>query len=190
MPAEPVGELADQLRRLVDLGVRLRSGVTEQDVLAVVSDPGSARPYRSLLEVLAAEMEIDGQPDPESLATNVGAFDTEFVEDADAYNWPVRFMAAVAGQSARLKDVVSAVDTEEEEGTISYSVDGKPHTWDVEVNGDWPDGMVLTYVLDDLVSGTGNDVAYFYLEQSFGFVVVDASLRAPLQALLDQHAQA
>jgi hypothetical protein len=190
MSVEDVGGLSDQLRRLIELGVRLRPGVTEQDVLAAVHDPDSYPPYLALLGALAAEMEIDGQPDPGSLATNVGAFDTEIVDDSDSYERPVHFMAAVAGQSARLSDVVSVVDTDEEEGTVSYSVDGQPHTWDVEVNGDWADGMVLTYVLDDLVSGTGQDVAYFYLGQAFGFVVVDAPLRAPLQALLDQHTQA
>lgn len=181
--------LAEPLQRLLELGVRLRPGVSEADVVSAVGDhDGDESPYVALLLALAAQPDIDGQPDPESLATNVGLLDTEFVEDVDAYERPARFLAAVAGQSARLHDLRSAVDTQTEQGTLSYTVDGRQRTWDVEVNGDWADGMVLSYVLDDLVSGTGTDVAYCYPDQSLCFVVVDAEVRAPLQSLLDSPA--
>lgn len=177
----------DQLRTLIELGVRLRPEVTEEDVLGAVDDPEPGQPFSiPLLLALACDPGLDGEPDPGALPANVGVLDTEFVEDADAYERPVRFLAAVAGQAGRLEDVVSAIDLDAEDGTLSYVIDGRPRTWDVEVAGDWADGMVLSYVLDDLVAGTGTDVAYFYPGQSFGLVVVEAHQREPLQALLDR----
>ena len=67
--------------------------------------------------MLARAMGRDGEPDPDGLATNVGALDLEFVEDSDAYEVPIRYLAAATGRRERLTEVSSDIDFENEEGT-------------------------------------------------------------------------
>jgi hypothetical protein len=53
------------------------------------------------------------------------------------------------------------VDLENEEGTVSYLVSGQRRAWDLEVQAEWADQMVLSHVLVDLVSPEA-DVATFH----------------------------
>lgn len=176
---------ADQLAILVAHGVRLRPDVDPAEVLALVAPYElTSQPYVAVLSRVAQQPGFDEVVEPGAAAVNVGAFDTEFVEDPDAYESPIRFMAAVCGRSDRIADITSSIDVEAEEGTVSYRIDGRLQTWDVDVDGDWADRMVLSYVLDDLLD-PGQDAVLFAAGQEFGFVLVAEEQRDPLQQLLD-----
>jgi hypothetical protein len=183
--AGPRSPLEEQLTTLVALGVRLAAEVSPADIRAA-ADPVELeqQPYVHLLSVLAAEPPLPGEPFVPGMATNVGWFDLEFVDAPDAYSAPIRFLAAVTGRADRLTELDSAIDLEAAEGAVSYRLDGDPRSWEVEVRDDWADTMVLSYVLDDLVSPQA-DAATFSDGQRFGFVVVDPAQREPLQQLLD-----
>lgn len=183
---QPPGSAAEQLATLVSFGVRLRPDVDPAEALAPLAPYELKRqPYVAVLSRVAQQPGFDGEViDPGAPAINVGAFDTEFVEDPDAYEEPIRFMAAVCGASDRISDIASNIDVEAEEGTISYRIDGRLQTWDVEVNDDWADRMVLSYVLDDLL-GVGECFVLFSSGQEFGFVLVTSEQQEPLQKLLD-----
>lgn len=140
------------------------------------------QPYVAVLSRLAQEPGFDEVVAPGAPALNVGAFDTEFVEDADAYESPIRFLAAVCGRSDRISEITSDIDLQAEVGTVIYRIDGGLQTWDVEVNGDWADRMELSYVLDDLLD-PGEDIVLFAANQEFGFVVVTPEQQEPLQLL-------
>ncbi len=177
--------MRQQFETLTALGLQLRSGVTLEDVLAEHDDEEyEENPYGLLLTMLARTMGRDGEPDPDGLATNVGALDLEFVEDSDAYEVPIRYLAAATGRRERLTEVSSDIDFENEEGTVSYVINGQRRTWDLEVQAEWADPTVLRYALDDLVSPDAG-VASFNDSQTFGFVVVDPGQGKALQKLLD-----
>ena len=179
------GSVRQQFETLTALGLQLRSGVTLEDVLAEHDDEEyEENPYGLLLTMLARTMGRDGEPDPDGLATNVGALDLEFVEDSDAYEVPIRYLAAATGRRERLTEVSSDIDFENEEGTVSYVINGQRRTWDLEVQAEWADPTVLRYALDDLVSPDAG-VASFNDSQTFGFVVVDPGQGKALQKLLD-----
>lgn len=185
VPPHPPGSAAEQLATLVSLGVRLRSDVDPAEALAALAPYQlMMQPYVAVLSRLAQEPGFDKVVEPGAPAVNVGALDTEFVEDPDAYAGPIRFLAAVCGRSDRISDIASKIDVEAEEGTVSYRIDGRRQTWDVEVNGDWADRMVLSYVLDDLL-GPGEDHVLFSAGQEFGFVIVTPEQQAPLDELLN-----
>lgn len=185
VPARPPGSAAEQLAVLVSLGVRLDPDVDPTEALALVAPYQlTSQPYVAVLSRVAQEPGFDEVIEPGAPAVNVGAMDTEFVEDTEAYLNPIRFLAAVCGRSDRISDITSNIDVAAEEGTVSYRIDGRSQTWDVEVNGDWADGMVLSYVLDDLLD-PDEDFVTFSAGQEFGFVLVTPEQREPLQQLLD-----
>ncbi len=183
--AHPPGSAADQLAVLVAHGLRLRSDVDPAEALALIAPYElTSQPYVAVLSRVAQQPGFDEVVEPGAAAVNAAALDTEFVEDPDAYERPVRFLAAVCGRSDRISDITSTIDVEAEEGTVSYRVDGRLQTWDVEVAGDWADRMVLSYVLDDLL-GDDQDYVLFSSGQEFGFVIVPTEQQEPLQKLLD-----
>lgn len=184
--AHPPGSAAGQLAVLVAHGVRLDPDVDPAEALApIAAYELKGQPYVAVLARVAQGPGFDGEViGPGAPALNVGAFDTEVVEDPDAYAEPIRFLAAVCGRSDRISEISSAIDLEAETGTVSYRIDGRLRTWDVEVDGDRADRMVLSYVLADLVE-PDLDVVLFSAGQEFGVVVVTPEQREPLQQLLD-----
>jgi hypothetical protein len=54
----------------------------------------------------------------------------------------------VAGASERISGVKDEVDLDAGRGWVEFTLDGKRHHWDVEIQDDWADMMVVSYVMD------------------------------------------
>jgi hypothetical protein len=66
------------------------------------------------------------------------------------------------------------VDIEEGTAWIEYTVDGKQRRWDIEVNDDWADTMIVAYLMGDLerdghlfrAKDNGQAMVLFYLDDA------------------------
>ncbi|GAA4434062.1 hypothetical protein [Bremerella cremea] len=141
--------LTQQLETLQKLGIELAEGITVDDLL-VSFDQASfeADPYSLLLFVLGIEAEE--RPYGRRISQDVWNFDTECITGTGSYVPIVQNLASLAGQSERITEIEDFVDLEEGQAWLKYRLDGQPQTWDVEVDDDWADPMVVNYVMGDL----------------------------------------
>ncbi len=144
-------QLEDQLSALAELGLTLDPGITLDDVLySFGRESYESRPFSLLFFILGSE--VERAPWGRNFCSRVWNFDTECVEGSGAYVRIVRRLCEVAGASHRLGDVTDHVDLGSGEAWLKYTLDGQPRHWEVEVSDDWADGMVVSYVLDDIES--------------------------------------
>lgn len=135
--ASAVPTLEEQLATLVRCGVRLRSKDVVDSVLGDWSrEQIEAEPYELLLVALGNEE----QP----LAENIWHFDTECIEDHGAYVRIATALRDMAGGDLPLTEVDDSVDIEAGEARLSFSLDGKRHEWNCEVDADWVDATILS----------------------------------------------
>lgn len=80
----------------------------------------------------------------------------------------------MAGASKRVVNVTDEVDLDAGKGRVEYVVDGRRRRWDVEVQDDWADTQVVSYVMADLEEGgrrfyakdNGQAMVLFYLDEA------------------------
>ena len=173
--------LEEQLARLEELGLRLDAGITLDDLLySFDREDYESRPYDLLLIMLGAE--VEREPWGRAFSSRAWGFDTECVEGSGAYVEIVERLARLAGMSDRVGDLRDEIDLAGGSSWLEYTVDGRTRRWDVEVNDDWVDPMVLSYVMDDLETG---DRRFWALDNGQAMVVfsIDATSAASLQDL-------
>ncbi|MEW4453173.1 hypothetical protein AB1L30_10895 [Bremerella sp. JC817] len=141
--------LEQQLETLQKLGIGLAEGIKVDDLL-ISFDQASfeAEPYSLLLFVLG--IEVEERPFGRRISQDVWNFDTECITGTGSYVPIVQNLASLAGQGERITEIEDFVDLEEGQAWLKYCLDGQPLTWDVEVNDDWADPMVVNYVMGDL----------------------------------------
>ena len=163
--------LEAQLSELAALGLALEPGVTVDDLLySFDRDAYEKKPFDLLLFILGAEVEREpwGRP----FCARVWNFDTECIEGSGAYVNIVEHLVRVAGASNRVASVKDEVDLDAGKGSVEYVLDGKRRRWDVEVQDDWADTQVVSYVMADLEQGdrlfyakdNGQAMVLFYLD--------------------------
>ena len=165
--------LEAQLAELASCGLTLDPGITIDDVLYSFDRAAyENKPFDLLLFVFGAEVEREpwGRP----FSSRVWNFDTECVSGKGSYVKIVKRLARVAGTPERLSDVRDAVDLDIGEAWLEYTVDGQQRHWDIEVNDDWADMMVVSYVMADLEAGgrrfyskdNGQAMVLYYLDEA------------------------
>lgn len=80
----------------------------------------------------------------------VWTFDTERIEDSGSYVRIAKQLSRIADQPDALSDLRNHVDLDDGEGWLEYVIDGERKRWDVAVQDDWADLMVVSYLIDDL----------------------------------------
>ncbi len=165
--------LDEQLATLATLGLTLEPGITTDD-LRHSFDAASyeERPFDLILFMFGVEVEREpwGRP----FCSRVWNFDTECVEGDGAYVEIAKRLCVVAGRPDAFTELRDHVDIEAGEAWIEYAVDGKTRRWDIEVNDDWADGVVVAYMMGDLErdgrmfrsKDNGQAMILFYLDDA------------------------
>lgn len=165
--------LEQQLATLATLGLTLDPGITTDDVLhSFGADSYEERPFDLVLFILGVE--VEREPWGRSFCQRVWNFDTECIEGDGSYVRIAKRLCAVAGRPDAFTELRDHVDTEAGTGWIEYTVDGERRRWDVEVNDDWADSMVVAYMMGDLerdgqmfrAKDNGQAMVLFYLDDA------------------------
>lgn len=173
--------LEEQLAKLADLGFRLDSGVTIDDILYSFDRKDyEKQPFDLILFVLG--IEVERAPWDRSVCRRVWDFDTECISATGDYVRIVKRLCQVADQPDCLEDVSDFVDIDAGKAWLRYKVNGTERYWPVEVNDDWADTLTLNYVMDDIE----RDGRRFYFKdngQAMVLFYLDAGTAAELNRL-------
>lgn len=86
-------------------------------------------------------------------------FDLECIDSGSgSYVRIATNLCRVAGTPGAFTDLRDHVDIENGTAWIAYTRAGKPTRWDIDVEDDWADVLVLAYLMDDLRQLTGAGV--------------------------------
>jgi hypothetical protein len=163
--------LEQQLALLADLGLKLDSGVTVDDILYSFDRKDyEEEPFDLILFALG--MEVEREPWGRAVCSRVWSFDTECISSTGDYVRIVRQLCRIAGQPDRLKEISDFVDLQSGEAWLKYKFNGTERNWRVEVNNDWADMPTLGYVMDDIerdgrrfyFKDNGQGMVLFYLD--------------------------
>jgi len=142
--------LEEQLEELAKLGLHLAPGIGAEDFLGQLNreafeDP----PFDVLLTALGAPIK---EPFEEPACSRAWSFDTECIYDTGDYVSIVKNLLRVAGKPEDyLASLEDRVDFESGEAWLKYRLpNGEIQQWDIEINDDWADTMVVNYVMTDL----------------------------------------
>jgi hypothetical protein len=163
--------LEEQLAVLAELGLTMNDGVTIDDLLCSFErEEYESDPFELLLFVFGGE--VEREPWERAVCDRVWNFDTECVTGDGSYVEIVERLCRVAGKPAgkpgALTDVEDAVDFEGGESSLEYTLGGERRRWTVEVNDDWVDMMVVSYVMEELEDGG----RFYYLDNGQAMVLM------------------
>jgi hypothetical protein len=173
-------KLAEQIRRLASVGIPLNDGITEEDFLISFDrEAYESKPYERVLWRMGGE--VEAPPWGRLISDRVWSFDTECVHGPGAYVNVLERLVAMARADDRIEEIEDDIDFDRSLGFLRYTIDGEPRQWDVEVNDDWADLMVVSYAIDDL-EGNGYKFARRDDGQSVLIVYLDRKKLKDLNA--------
>lgn len=161
----------DQLAQLASIGLTLNPGVTVDDLLySFGREAYEKRPFELILFTLGVE--VEREPWGRSFCARVWNFDTECIYGDGTYTAITKRLCVLASKPAALTDIADHVDLEGGEAWLKYKTGGISRHWTVEVNSDWVDTMVVSYIMGDLEADgckfygkdNGQAVVLFYLD--------------------------
>lgn len=144
--------LEDQLLVLAELGLPLSEGRTVAELL--YSWPRAAyerEPLSLLLFVLGSE--VEAEPWGRRFCDRAWNFDTECVAGSGAYVEIARQLCRVAGRPGALADLRDHVDLDRAEAWIEYTAGNRRRRWNIEVDDDWADLIVVSHLMAELEHG-------------------------------------
>ncbi|MBM7364750.1 hypothetical protein [Priestia taiwanensis] len=135
--------MSEQLRELQKAGIHLRKGMTEDILLEEFDEKEFEKePYLLALVAMGGEVEVE-EDDFVDVSDDVWHFDTECIEDNGDYVQIVERVKALSKGLLEIENIRDAVDIEEEEATLTFTLAGKEYHWDLEVDNDWVDGTIF-----------------------------------------------
>jgi hypothetical protein len=150
--------LAAGLEQLANAGVRVRSGISQNDLLDSLEGTMDSRvDWIELLCVLGSDVER-GQF--ERISDDIWHFDAECIEDDGAYVEVVSRFVILAKGALPLTDIRDHVDVVAGEAWVEFNLDGKKEHWDLEVSDDWVDPEMYSR-LQKLVTQRGAGKRFF-----------------------------
>ncbi len=140
--------LEKQLEALAGCGFRLNPEIGVAELL-ISYDRASyeGSPYRLLIFRMGGV--VEEEPFDRVISNDVWVFDMECIGGPGAYVTIARRLEALAAGPS-LKKLRDHVDLLGREGWLEYTVAGQPRHHKFEVDDDWADLMVLSYLADDL----------------------------------------
>jgi hypothetical protein len=155
--------LERQLEELAKLGIAPAPGVGVDEFLGqldreALEDP----PFDLLLTVLGTP--IQQEPYDRPMCSRAWNFDPECIAGPGDYMAIVRELLRVANKPPNFfKDLKDSIDFESGESWLEYRLpNGTQRHWDVELDEEWADIMVVNYVMADIEEG-GN---HFYAKDN------------------------
>jgi len=129
--------VAAALERLAGAGIRVRPGISRDDLLfSLDGTMESPVDWVSLLSVLRSDVE---RGEFERISDDIWHFDAERIEDDGAYVDVVSRFVTLAKGVLPFTEIRDHVDVEAGEAWVEFTLDGKKGHWDLEVNDDWVD---------------------------------------------------
>jgi hypothetical protein len=134
--------LEKQLDGLAACGIRLLPEITSDNLLATFDRTNyEKQPFLLLLTVMGGELDVE----PFTYASDdVWHFDTECIEDHNAYVRMAQRLVDLAGTDLPLEDIVDYVDIEEGKAWLSFKLDGQEYKWTAVVEDDWVDPTIMS----------------------------------------------
>jgi hypothetical protein len=173
-------KLEDQLARLAELGLPLAAGRTMDEMLhSWPREDYEERPFDLVLFVLGNE--VEAAPWGRVFCERAWSFDTECVYGPGVYVSIAKQLCRIAGQPV-FADLRDHVDLDAQEAWIEYTVGGARRHWSIEVDDDWADMMVVSYVMDDL-GGAGRQFYRRDNGQAMTFFHLDEDTAGEIKAL-------
>lgn len=133
--------LEKQLDKLATCGIRLLPEITIENLLAEYDrQKYEEEPFVLLLTVMGDELDRE----PFTYTSNdIWHFDTECIEDHNAYVRVAMRLAELAGSDFPLEDIKDYVDIEEEQAWLSFRLEGQEYKWTAVVEDDWVDTDII-----------------------------------------------
>lgn len=164
-------KLETQIEQLAQIGLGLSPGVTIDDLLYSFGRADYEKPPFDLL-LYSLGVEVERQPWGRPISPHAWNFDTECIAGDGDYVRIVRKLCALSGDPEYLRDVADSIDISMREGSLSYRCGDTTRDWSVEINDDWADLMVVSYVIDDIerdgkrfyTKDNGQAMVLFYLD--------------------------
>lgn len=162
--------LEQQLAKLADLGLKLDSGVTVDDILATFDrEEYEEKPFDLILFALGMDVEFEPV---RPVCSRVWDFDTECIYSTGDYVRIVKRLCQVAAQPDCLTDISDFIDFDSGKAWLKYKVNGTERHWPVELDRDWADMRTLNYVMEDIErdgrrfysKDNGQAMVLFYLD--------------------------
>ena len=118
-------------------------------------------PYMQLLMELGSETEIEDNRFV-YLSNDVWYFDMECIEDHGDYVRIIERIKEIIKDEIVLNNIKDYVDIEDKKVTITFTVNGNIHTYDLEMKDDWIDTGVFG-IFSKLLMDYGNKKRFFIL---------------------------
>ncbi|MGG0174797.1 hypothetical protein [Gottfriedia acidiceleris] len=151
---------SEQLCELLKIGIELNPNLNEELILAEYSEEEFERePYLLLLIALGSELELN-----ENYCSNeIWYLDTECIEDTGDYVRIAERIRDLSKNYLDLKNIKDNVDIENQEASISFTLDEKDYCWKLEVNDDWIDEKIIVK-FNDLLEIKNMDKRVYILD--------------------------
>lgn len=133
--------LEQQLATLEELEIRLRPGVTVEDLLFDLSrEDYESQPYGPLLFAMGGSLsEAPYGP----VSDDIWHFDTEAIDGHGSYVFIANEFRDLAGGKLPLEEIRDYADIKEGIAWLSFRLNQKDYRWDFVVNRDWVDPDVF-----------------------------------------------
>jgi hypothetical protein len=183
-------KLEQQLSALRELGIALEPDVSIDDLLySFDREAYEAKPFDALLFILGAT--VEREPWERPFCRRVWGFDTECIEQTGDYVAIAERLSELAGHPGALIDLRDHVDLDDGEAWIEYTIEGRRQRWDIEVDDDWADLMVVSYLMADLERDgwkfrkrdNGQAMVLYYLDEA-RFARLNQLAAEPLSTML------
>ena len=151
---------SEQLCELQKIGIQLNPIINEELILAEYSEEEFERePYLLLLIALGSELELN-----ENYCSNeIWYLDTECIEDTGDYVRIAERIRDLSKNYLDFKNIKDNVDIENQEASISFTLDEKDYCWKLEVNDDWIDEQIIVQ-FNDLLEIKNTDKRVYILD--------------------------
>lgn len=133
--------LEQQLATLEELEIRLRPGLTVEDLLLDLSrEDYEAQPYEPLLIAMGGAL---SEAPYGRISDDIWHFDTEAIEDHGSYVFIAERLRDLADGKLPFEAIRDYVDIEEGVAWLSFRLKQKDYRWDLVVESDWVDPVVF-----------------------------------------------
>jgi len=146
--------LEQQLEELARLGIQPDPGVGIDEFLGQLDRAAFENPPFDVL-LTALGFPVQQEPYDKPVCSRAWNFDTECIYGPGDYVHIVENLLRIAGKPKdHLQGLEDSIDFETGEAWLKYRLpNGEAQRWDVELNGDWADTMVVNYVMADIEEG-------------------------------------
>ncbi|XRG79937.1 hypothetical protein V5E38_06385 [Rossellomorea sp. GAMAL-10_SWC] len=150
---------SEQLCELQKIGIELNSNLNEELILAEYSEEEfENEPYLLLLIALGSELELNENYN--NCSNEIWYLDTECIEDTGDYVRIAERIKDLSKNYLDLKNIKDYVDIENQEASISFTLDEEEYCWKLEVNDDWIDEKIIVKFNDLLEIKNSNKRVY------------------------------